>query len=146
MFIGCSSNYVYSLAPDHLKATAQTLAGSVSSLADIIGNLLGGYLLDAMGVRSFYTVCGGLILGAALFFLASFALGARLSGRPSAPSRQRPCGLNSPTGRLSSPLGRAICILDLCIRWKLYKIKEATQPLPGGRGEAISSLIRRRFP
>ncbi len=83
MFIGCSSNYVYSLAPDHLKATAQTLAGSVSSLADIIGNLLGGYLLDAMGVRSFYTVCGGLILGAALFFLASFALGARLSGRPS---------------------------------------------------------------
>lgn len=83
MFIGCGSNYVYSLAPEELKATAQTVAGSVNSLAGILGNLLGGYLLDAMGVRSFYVVCGCLILAAALLFLASFALGARLSGRSS---------------------------------------------------------------
>ncbi|MFQ7747414.1 MAG: MFS transporter, partial [Eubacteriales bacterium] len=45
LFIGVGTNYVYSLAPDHLKATAQTLNGAMNSVAGIVGNLLGGVLI-----------------------------------------------------------------------------------------------------
>ena len=44
---------MYSLAPDHLKATAQTLNGAMNSVAGIIGNLLGGVLIAMVGVKAF---------------------------------------------------------------------------------------------
>lgn len=61
LFYGASSIYVFSLAPDHLKATAQTLVGAMSSLSGVVGNLLGGFLSNNFGVQSFYLTVG--ILG-----------------------------------------------------------------------------------
>lgn len=72
LFIGSSLNYLYELAPENLKASAQAFFASVSSIAGILGNLLGGVLFDAIGARPFYTVVGCAYLLSSLIFLLSF--------------------------------------------------------------------------
>ncbi len=54
--IGSSLNYVYELAPAHLKASAQAFFSAVSSVAGILGNLGGGVVFDAIGAKPFYLV------------------------------------------------------------------------------------------
>ena len=65
--IGSSLNYVYELAPVHLKASAQAFFSAVSSVAGILGNLGGGVVFDAIGAKPFYLVV-------ALLYLLSVAL------------------------------------------------------------------------
>jgi PPP family 3-phenylpropionic acid transporter len=77
IIIGCGANYIYGLAPKDLKATAQTVSGSVTATAGILGNLMGGYLVDAIGIRRFYLVCAGIMVVALLFFAATFWIGKR---------------------------------------------------------------------
>ncbi len=74
MFIGSVAMYIYKLAPDHLKATAQALYSSVASISGIIGNLLGGYLFDTLGVTVFYVCVGGIIFLAISIFAATTLL------------------------------------------------------------------------
>ena len=71
LFIGSSLNYVYELAPIHLKASAQAFFVSVSSVAAILGNLLGGITFDAVGAKPYYLLVAGLYLLSAGFFLAT---------------------------------------------------------------------------
>lgn len=71
LFIGSSLNYLYELAPDHLKASAQAFFVAVSSVAGILGNLLGGVLFDGVGAAPFYAVVAGLFLLSALIFYLS---------------------------------------------------------------------------
>ena len=54
LFIGSSLNYLYELAPSHLKASAQAFFSAVASVAGILGNLGGGVVFDAMGAKPFY--------------------------------------------------------------------------------------------
>lgn len=72
LFIGSSLNYVYELAPDNLKASAQAFFASVSSVAGILGNLAGGVVFDAIGAKPFYIAVGGAYLLSSLVFLLSF--------------------------------------------------------------------------
>lgn len=67
MYIGSSLNYVYELAPAHLKASAQAFFSAVSSVAGILGNLGGGLVFDAIGAKPFYLLV-------AVIFLLSVAL------------------------------------------------------------------------
>ena len=83
LFIGSSLNYLYELAPDHLKASAQAFFVAVSSVAGILGNLLGGVFFDALGARFFYGLVGGLFLFSALIFVLSL-LWERKRGAPQA--------------------------------------------------------------
>lgn len=64
LFVGSSLNYLYELAPSHLKASAQAFFSAVSSVAGILGNLLGGLVFDAMGAKPFY------LFVATLYFLS----------------------------------------------------------------------------
>lgn len=64
LFIGSSLNYLYELAPSHLKASAQAFFSAVSSVAGVLGNLLGGLVFDAMGAKPFY------LFVATLYFLS----------------------------------------------------------------------------
>lgn len=73
LFIGSSLNYVYELAPDHLKASAQAFYASVSSVAGILGNLLGGVVFDAIGAKPFYLAVAGVYLLSVAIFVLSFA-------------------------------------------------------------------------
>lgn len=72
LFIGSSLNYVYELAPDNLKASAQAFYTSICSVAGILGNLLGGVVFDAIGARPFYLVTAGMYLLSVAIFLLSF--------------------------------------------------------------------------
>lgn len=72
LFLGTATNYVYELAPVHLRATAHGLFVSVSQIAGILGNLLGGFLFDAVGGKTFYLFAGGLMFLSILVFAASF--------------------------------------------------------------------------
>lgn len=74
LFIGSALNYIYELAPDHLKASAQAFFASVSSIAGILGNLLGGVIFDAIGAKPFYFVVFLLYLLSVAIFAASFLL------------------------------------------------------------------------
>lgn len=72
LFLGSSLNYVYELAPNHLKASAQAFFTSIASVAGILGNLLGGVIFDAIGAKLFYLMVAGLYIASAAVFLASF--------------------------------------------------------------------------
>ena len=74
LFIGSSLNYVYELAPDNLKATAQAFYASISSVAGILGNILGGLSFDALGAKTFYLCVMGVYLLAVGVFVLSFLL------------------------------------------------------------------------
>lgn len=72
LFLGSTLNYVYELAPSHLRASAQAFFTSVASVAGILGNLAGGVLFDAIGAKPFYlTVSALYLLSFAVFALSS---------------------------------------------------------------------------
>ena len=75
LYLGASPNYIYQLAPDQLKATAQAIYASVLSAAGIVGNLLGGVLFDAVGARPFYLITGAVFMAAVGLFLLSQLMG-----------------------------------------------------------------------
>ena len=76
--IAAGSNYVATLSPEDLKATAQTVNAAMVSLAGMIGNLAGGFLIEAAGIRMFYRGCSILILAGLLLFIFSFPFGERV--------------------------------------------------------------------
>lgn len=74
MFLGTVSFYLYKLAPDHLKASAQTVYAAVSSISGIVGNLAGGFAYELFGSRAFYLILGVIILTGTGFFALSLFL------------------------------------------------------------------------
>jgi PPP family 3-phenylpropionic acid transporter len=76
--IGTATNYIYALAPNDLKATSQTVYGSIIALAGIVGNLVAGVIIDQLGVRSYYFIASGVVLFSLLFFALSFLVGKRI--------------------------------------------------------------------
>ncbi|MBR6821911.1 MAG: MFS transporter [Clostridia bacterium] len=67
-----SIRFVMSLAPNELQATAQTLAASVSSIAGIAGNLIGGLIIEASGIRNYYLISGIMMLIVSVLYTLSF--------------------------------------------------------------------------
>ena len=82
LFIGTGTNYVYRLAPENLKATAQTFNGAMNSIAGIVGNLLGGALIGIVGIKAFFGYASGMMACALLFFVFSFQIGSKLLKKP----------------------------------------------------------------
>lgn len=74
LFFGTATNYIYELAPVHLRATAHGLFVSVSQIAGILGNLLGGFLFDTLGGKPLYLIAGGAMFFSILVFVLSFLL------------------------------------------------------------------------
>lgn len=73
LFIGSSLNYVYELAPDRLKASAQAFFAATSSVAGILGNLAGGIVFDLIGAKPFYLVIACVYVLSVVIFVLSFA-------------------------------------------------------------------------
>lgn len=84
--ISSGANFIYTLAPKHLKATAQTVSSSVGSIAGIIGNLFGGIVIDWLGIRSFYAIIGVWIISSVLLYAVSFLVGKRFLKQTVPPS------------------------------------------------------------
>ena len=76
--IPAGASYVFSLAPEHLKATAQTIMASTTSIAGILGGLIGGLLIAMFSIMQFYLVIGIMLALATILYAASFTIGERL--------------------------------------------------------------------
>lgn len=86
--IGTATNYVYALAPEGLNGTAHTVNGSMNSIAAIIGNSLGGILMEAIGIRGFYQIAAYIVIGASVFFIFTLWFGQKVLKKP-LPERAR---------------------------------------------------------
>ncbi len=71
MFIGTVPFYLFRLATDELKASAQTLYSSVCAISGILGNLGGGYLFDLVGASPYYIILGTITTTAIIFLVVS---------------------------------------------------------------------------
>ena len=76
--VGLGSAYIFALAPDELKSTAHLMSYAMAYLANMLGSLLGGFIVDLMGVRSYYLVTGLMIGGALLLYMLTFVLGQKV--------------------------------------------------------------------
>lgn len=74
LWIGTSTNYIYELAPAHLRATAHGLFISVSQISGILSNLLGGVLFDLIGGKPFYCVVSCVFALSIVIFALSFSM------------------------------------------------------------------------
>ena len=61
-FIGSISVYLFRLAPEELKATAQSIYASVTAASSILGNLLGGFAYEMFGGACFYVMLGSTVV------------------------------------------------------------------------------------
>lgn len=77
LFIGSSLNYLYQMAPDRLKASAQAFFAATSSVAGIAGNLIGGALFDNIGAKPFYLMVFVLMMISVAVFGASVFISGR---------------------------------------------------------------------
>lgn len=75
LFIASASNYIYTLTPENLKATGQSIYVSVTAASGIIASLAGGMLVDAFGSTLFYMIIGFIALFSAVFMAATIFIG-----------------------------------------------------------------------
>ena len=78
--IPAGSSYVFSLAPEHLKATTQTVLASMNAIAGIVGGLVGGLLIVLLDIQQFYFIIGTMLTVALALFILSFIVGEKLLG------------------------------------------------------------------
>ena len=78
LHIAAGSNYVATLAPENLKATAQTLNASMMSVAGIIGNAAGGIIIGVLGIRIFYRYISYLLLVSIFLYCLTFVFGEKV--------------------------------------------------------------------
>lgn len=71
LFIGTVYNYVYDIAPENVKASAQAFYATICSIGAILGSMFGGFIMDAVGGRYFFLVTGSLFFLSAIFLFLS---------------------------------------------------------------------------
>ena len=80
LFLAGSIYYIDYLAPEELKATAQTVAtGLYYGLSGVIGNVLTGNMITVFGIFSVYRVGAIIQLCVSALFILSLIIGKRLS-------------------------------------------------------------------
>ena len=60
--------------PRSLTATAQSIFAGCNNIVSMLANLAGGFLIDALGIRSIFWVSAGIQLAAVLLFAGSLLL------------------------------------------------------------------------
>ena len=74
---GAAPRLILAMAPEDLNSTAQTMHGSVRAIAGIIGSIVGGILIMAVGIRMFYIFIGTMLGFAILYYIVSLIIGAK---------------------------------------------------------------------
>ncbi|MCL2093941.1 MAG: MFS transporter [Treponema sp.] len=80
--IGAATNYIYTMAPEGLNSTAHTLLGAVNSTSGIIGSLVGGVLIMAVGISRSYMLIAITITFALVYFVATLFIGVKILKKP----------------------------------------------------------------
>ena len=74
LLLACCNFYLFEIAEAELVTTYQSLMNSTILLAGIFGNLIGGKLIDAIGIRHFYQSISFLVFWGTLLYVLSFKL------------------------------------------------------------------------
>ena len=82
LVIAAMTNYVFTLTPEHLKATGQSIYSAATALAGIAGYLWGGRLLDALGAGRFYLLLGIIGFVSAVYLALTLLIGTKALKRP----------------------------------------------------------------
>ena len=77
IYVTCRHQYIYEIAPKGLEGSTQAVVNAAYAGVNILSAALGGYLLQAIGVRSFFALNASIQLLAGLFLLGS----RRIAGR-----------------------------------------------------------------
>ncbi|MCL2189043.1 MAG: MFS transporter [Defluviitaleaceae bacterium] len=78
IMIPAKASYIFSLAPEQLKATSQTVLASTNAIAGIVGSLAGGWLIFLVGIRNFYLITGLITAIFLILFALSFVFGEKV--------------------------------------------------------------------
>ena len=74
LLFACCNLYVFEIAESELVTTYQSLMNSTILLAGIFGNLVGGKLIDGIGIRHFYQSISLFVIFGTLLYALSFKL------------------------------------------------------------------------
>lgn len=81
IYVTCRHQYVYEIAPKGLEGSTQAVVNAAYAGVNILSAALGGYLLQGIGVRSFFAINAGIQLLAGLFLLGSRRIGDHRASR-----------------------------------------------------------------
>ena len=77
LYVAARIQYINRTAPQGLEGSTQALINSISAVVNFIATAAGGFLVEAMGVRPFYTLLCGLQLLPGAFFVGLHFFGAK---------------------------------------------------------------------
>lgn len=77
LYVASRYQYLSRLAPEGMEASTQAMVNSISAVASLAAAAAGGFLLEALGTRSFFALLCVLQLISGLFFIAHHFFAAR---------------------------------------------------------------------
>lgn len=75
LFMGLYVTYLFTLVPHSLAATTQTINTALANVVSLAFYLLGGSLVDRLGVRPVYYVAAAIPAVGVLWFVITLAIG-----------------------------------------------------------------------
>lgn len=81
LYVACRHQYVEKLAPAGLKGSTLALVNAAYAGVNIIAAVFGGFILEGMGTRGFFTLIAGIQFFAAVFFVLSNFIGRKALGK-----------------------------------------------------------------
>lgn len=84
LYLSSAIQYAFTLAPENLRATAQSLVTTTMSCGSIVASLLGGWFIAAAGIRGMLLVTGIIQVVCLLAYIISFPIGRRVVKAPPA--------------------------------------------------------------
>ena len=82
LYVTSRYQYLHLLAPEGMEASTQALVNSVTAFVTFLAAAAGGFLLEALGTRSFFAMLCGLQLISGLFFVGLHVVGTKVLHRP----------------------------------------------------------------
>ena len=78
LYVSCSVDYAYKLAPKSLTASAQSFMWMSNAVGTVLSNLTGGWLIAAIGASGLYRVNSFIVLAGFILFVLSFPFGEKV--------------------------------------------------------------------
>ena len=82
LYVTSRYQYLHLLAPEGMEASTQALVNSVTAFVTFLAAAAGGFLLEALGTRSFFAMLCGLQLISGLFFVGLHVVGTKVLHHP----------------------------------------------------------------
>ncbi len=100
LYVASRYQYLHRLAPEGMEGSTQALVNAVTAIVTMLTAAAGGFLLEALGTRAFFTLLCVLQLVSGLFFVGLHAFGTNVLHRP---PKDRACMLTLRSPETDAP-------------------------------------------